>query len=478
MIALWCALALTSPRDDLLQRLNQLSASEQFLFGQQSATLWGMSLDGALVETNDWFARTAAAGKWTSDVRAIAGADPAVLGIGLDMLAFDPPEWHRRDVVGEAIRRHLARGGVATLDWHAPSCTAIVTPMATLATVDGVPIVTTGGGTLFYAEDAPTTCLCAIVNDELLPNGVRGRAWLRAHAKHIANVLREQKLAGAPLIVRPFHEHNGDWFWWGEPFWHRCGGEAAYKKLFRDFVTTLKNEPGMGELLFAYSPAALVTREDRAQLSPAERRLQDPESLVRDLLRERNPSHEERRTRRDMYRLGYPGDDVVDVLGIDLYAPRSRPAAAVHRRFALDLRALREEAAARKKPHALTEVGTYRMHMATLHEGAVLARASDVAKAAERAPDKAKFFAALGVTGPTDLTMPKLTAEDWFNDELLPLAKEAKVAYAMVWHTYYTRAAVYPYYYVPYAGHPQAPSFRRFYDDDATLFAAEPKDAK
>jgi hypothetical protein len=67
--------------------------------------------------------------------------------------------------------------------------------------------------------------------------------------------------------------------------------------------------------------------------------------------------------------------------------------------------------------------------------------------------------------------MPK-ASEDWFNRQLLVLAKEAKVAYALVWQTYHDASATdrYFYYYVPYPGHPDAPSYQRFYDDPATCF--------
>ena len=55
---------------------------------------------------------------------------------------------------------------------------------------------------------------------------------------------------------------------------------------------------------------------------------------------------------------------------------------------------------------------------------------------------------------------------DWFNRVLLPLAKEAKVAYAMVWQTY-AQTSEESMYYVPFPGHPQAESFERFCRDSA-----------
>ena len=68
-----------SPRSALLARLARLTQTGQFLFGQENGTVWGMSLDGGLVATKAWYEHTAAAGKFTSDVAAVTGDDPAVL---------------------------------------------------------------------------------------------------------------------------------------------------------------------------------------------------------------------------------------------------------------------------------------------------------------------------------------------------------------------------------------------------------------
>lgn len=65
--------------------------------------------------------------------------------------------------------------------------------------------------------------------------------------------------------------------------------------------------------------------------------------------------------------------------------------------------------------------------------------------------------------------------EDWFNQQLLPLAKQAQVAYALTWQTYYdpTRHDHAYYSYLPYPGHVAAAAFRRFHDDPATCFLAD-----
>ena len=196
--------------------------------------------------------------------------------------------------------------------------------------------------------------------------------------------------------------------------------------------------------------------------------------------------------RRPYYAEGYAGDDVFDVLGIDLYHPIGRAANRTDLQlFALQLRVLAEEARARGKPYALTEAGTYRLELARLGASAPNGRPltingkKEVDDALGRLFDPADRAAllrnfGLRASGPIILSAAERAAvvpgrsEDWFNQQLLVLAKGAKVAYALVWQTYYDSAGKdkghYFYYYVPYPGHPDADAYRRFHADPATCF--------
>jgi len=538
-------------RAEVIARLARLNQSRQFLFGEENATLWGMYLDGAVVSTNTWFERTARAGRFTSDGAAIVGDDPAVLGVSVGMLAFEPPEWNRRSAVAASIKHQIAEGGLVTMDWHAASCTAHAPagqPLATMS-VSGrdVPIHAVAGGTLFYAEeeyarpitsraDVPESlkCLCELANDRPLgagaDEGVPGKTWLTAQAKYIAQVMRDEQLAGLPIIVRPFHEHTGSWFWWGQPYWNcaallgapgAVSGPDAYKAVVRTFITALRSEPGMESLVFAYSPDRLLAKSEEEPFAAAEKKVMDPVGRARDLLRERivrelgaaglaYSSATERATtltsaevgtsparadtyvaqRRPRYVEAYAGDEYFDLLGIDLYHPVARAASQADlERFRLQLRVLAEEARARGKPWALTEAGTYRLHLAEL-AGATPAGqpftvhgAATVAEALARLFDPADRAAllrhfGLAAPGPVVLDAAERAAvvprpsEDWYNQQLLVLAKEARVAYALVWQTYHDASAKdrYVYYYVPFPGHPDADSFQRFYTDPATCF--------
>ncbi len=81
-----------------------------------------------------------------------------------------------------------------------------------------------------------------------------------------------------PIIFRPFHEFDGDWFWWGKAY---CTPEQ-FIDLWRFTVSYLKDTKGVNNMLFAYA-------SDRNFNSEAE------------------------------YLERYPGDNYVDVLGMDNY---------------------------------------------------------------------------------------------------------------------------------------------------------------
>jgi len=80
-----------------------------------------------------------------------------------------------------------------------------------------------------------------------------------------------------PVIFRPFHEHTGSWFWWGEDL---CSSED-YIELWRITVDYL-TEKGLNNILYAYSSAG--------NFDSAEKFLEK-----------------------------YPGDDIIDIIGFDIY---------------------------------------------------------------------------------------------------------------------------------------------------------------
>jgi mannan endo-1,4-beta-mannosidase len=81
-----------------------------------------------------------------------------------------------------------------------------------------------------------------------------------------------------PVVFRPFHENNGNWFWWGA----KHSTPQDYKRLFQFTVDYFRNEKNIHHVLYAYSPDRQFETEQ--------------EYLER-----------------------YPGDRYVDIIGTDNY---------------------------------------------------------------------------------------------------------------------------------------------------------------
>ena len=80
------------------------------------------------------------------------------------------------------------------------------------------------------------------------------------------------------VLWRPYHEMNGDWFWWGKK-----GGEEGYKKLWRMLYDRLVNFHGLNNLIWVFN-----TNEFKDNVDP--------------------------------HATNYPGDDVVDIVATDVYS--------------------------------------------------------------------------------------------------------------------------------------------------------------
>jgi mannan endo-1,4-beta-mannosidase len=140
--------------------------------------------------------------------------------------------------------------------------------------------------------------------------------------------LKDENGNPVPIIFRPFHEHNGDWFWWGT----KSFSEQEYIDVFRYTENYLRDTLNIHQLLYAISP-------DRSRMNPA--------IFEKDLL------------------YAYPGDDYIDILGYDNYWDVGRITdyvKDVSRKtqdslFLAGLRALIKIANKKNKIPALTETG-------------------------------------------------------------------------------------------------------------------------
>ena len=104
--------------------------------------------------------------------------------------------------------------------------------------------------------------------------------WLEM-LDEVAIGLTELRDAGVVVLWRPLHEMNGDWFWWGSVA--HPGDAEPYTALWRQMYSYLTVEKGLDNLLWVYAAS--------------------------DELWEKPPV--------DFY---YPGADVVDIVGQDIYS--------------------------------------------------------------------------------------------------------------------------------------------------------------
>ncbi|WP_199750502.1 glycoside hydrolase family 26 protein [Gynurincola endophyticus] len=164
-----------------------------------------------------------------SDIYSVTGKFPTV--IGSDFMHITSPESNVWFDYEESSARLLAidayeRGFINTFAWHYHNP------------------VTLGS---FYWESSPTKAV-----SEILPGGSKHDAF-KADLNTIADfakslIAKDGKLA--PFIFRPFHEFDGDWFWWGKS---HCTIDE-YKELFRFTVTYLRDSLEVHNILYAWSP--------------------------------------------------------------------------------------------------------------------------------------------------------------------------------------------------------------------------------
>ncbi len=124
----------------------------------------------------------------------------------------------------------------------------------------------------FYTQGTTFDLTGALAN----PSGSDYQLLLR-DIDAIGVELKKFQDAGVPVIWRPLHEAQGGWFWWG------AHGPDSFKQLWRLMYNELTNVKGVHNLIWEYTSSA------------AEGNYMD----------------------------WYPGDDVVDMVGLDIYTDAS-----------------------------------------------------------------------------------------------------------------------------------------------------------
>ena len=159
----------------------------------------------------------------------------------------------------------------------------------------------------------------------LLPGG-KFNDWYKKKLEKVASVVSNLKDTNGkqiPIIFRPFHEFDGNWFWWGANY---CTAEE-YISVYRFTVNYLRDTKNVHNILFAFSP-------DNSYTTPSS------------------------------YLSRYPGDDYVDVLGMDNYGDFDNKGTSGASLANSKLKLISDLAISKNKIAALTETG-YRVTSTT-----------------------------------------------------------------------------------------------------------------
>jgi mannan endo-1,4-beta-mannosidase len=206
----------------LFRNLKKLSANHT-LFGHQHATEYG----------HGWFGDND-----RSDVKSVTGSHPAVIGVDFSEFSGRPADVIAKSKASlrKIVEDTYNRGGVVTAAWHFSNP------------------VSKGG---FYWVDK----LSLPAVKYIIPGG-------EAHQKY-KSILRDvgdwaKSVKGAdgktvPMIFRPFHEFDGEWFWWGNP---HCT-KAEFTSLWKFTVSYLRDSLDVHNFIYAFSPDNRFQTEEK-----------------------------------------------------------------------------------------------------------------------------------------------------------------------------------------------------------------------
>ena len=299
-----------------------------------------------------------------SDVLETVGDYPALMGFDLGGIEMDDKK--NLDSVPftrihDELIAHYERGGIVTISWH---------PRNPLT-----------GGTAWDVTDST-------VVKNILPGGkchAKFQTWMQRVGDFLVT-LKTKKGQPVPIIFRPWHEHTGSWFWWGQ---EHCTA-AQYKALWKMTINRLKDK-GVVNALYAYSPG---TEMDGNEAKYLER---------------------------------YPGDDIIDVMGLDCYCSSPEADTVKIAGYAAQLdKNLATVCAVAKKHHkaaALTETG---------YEG--------------------------------------IKTADWWTKTLQPVLDKHPICYVLVWRNAYDNPQ---HYFAPFPGQISTTDFVTFVNNKHVLMRSD-----
>nr|WP_315202269.1 glycosyl hydrolase [uncultured Flavobacterium sp.] len=219
---------------NLYTNIASIANSGKFIFGQEFPLSFQLnSLDYNLN---------------TSDCKDVSGDHPGVYGIDPHYMLYKSAAEKQLHI--DEAKHAYANGSIVTFDFHQQSKT---------------------DHKIYYNDITSSTdksLMYDIVNDK---NG--SRTWFFNEIDQIISIINND--LGFPVVFRPYHEMDGDWFWWGTKATNH--NAQLYIDLYRLTVDHIKSKTNL--VLFGWTPNQKM-----------------------------NSSY-------------YPGDAYVDIVGIDAYSP-------------------------------------------------------------------------------------------------------------------------------------------------------------
>lgn len=219
------------------------------------------------------------------------------------------------------------------------------------------------------------------VVSSILPGGVKHQEynlWLDRLADFFSSLL-DSKGDAIPVIFRPFHEQSGSWFWWG---YNHCASNE-FIELWQYTFKYLTETKRVNNLIYSFSTAGI-------------------------------PEHSSEFSDR------YPGDEYVDMVGVDLYQMPEQQNSDFASTLTRNLNIITQFAASRGKLPAITEIGFEQIPYPT-----------------------------------------------WWTEVFYPSVKDFSIGYALFWRNAFNRPN---HYYAPYPGQASEEDFKAFYSLPETLF--------
>lgn len=250
-----------TPAQSLIARLDTLK-DKGYMYGHQDDPFYGI--------TWEWE-------RDRSDTKELVGDYPAVMGFEIggievgDLKNLDsvPFNWMQEEIIA-----HHKRGGIITISWHPrnPLLGTTAWIESDLAEYNKAIAELEAKGESTENLIDPKRTVAEMLEDGCIHD--KALIWLDRVTTFLSGLKTEDGEV-VPVIFRPWHENTGNWFWWGEA---NCTTEE-YKALWnmtQDYI----NDRLPGQFVWSYSPS--------------------PRSMEHFLER-------------------WPGDDRVQLLGVDAY---------------------------------------------------------------------------------------------------------------------------------------------------------------